>query len=179
MEIDKIQTPQYANYKTNENQKTDKNSQNDEIHQEMQQVANNFYASVNQVSTDEDALIDVSGINISDEETYDTVVEYMGGDVENSEENAAAAPVSPSSENQSSPAFSDETEVQNEVYSIINDLKAQLRAKGASDSELTALDNLIINFNAEEFLSENPDATLDDLQKEITREAEKLTGKTL
>ncbi len=99
--------------------------------------------------------------------------------VENSEENAAAAPVSPSSENQSSPAFSDETEVQNEVYSIINDLKAQLRAKGASDAELTALDNLIINFNAEEFLSENPDATLDDLQKEITREAEKLTGKTL
>ena len=80
MEIDKIQTPQYANYKTNENQKTDKNSQNDEIHQEMQQVANNFYASVNQVSTDEDALIDVSGINISDKETYDTVVEYMGGD---------------------------------------------------------------------------------------------------
>ena len=58
-------------------------------------------------------------------------------------------------------------------------MKAQLRAKGASDAELTALDNLIINFNAEEFLSENPDATLDDLQKEITREAEKLTGKTL
>ena len=181
MEINKITSGKYVNYKTTE---TEENKDNNEVKQEMNAIANQFYADVTAVSTDEDAAIETGDEAVADKDTYNIVKNYVSGGTEEtgvaavSEETDEA--VSGTEETSAANAvFSDEEDVMSEVESLVKDMKAQLKAKGATDAELSKLDYLSAHFDAETFLSDNAEATLSDLENEITKEVEKLTGKSL
>lgn len=177
MEIDKITSGKYVNYKTTE---TEENKQNNEVKQEMTAIANQFYADVTAVSTDEDATIETGEDAVADKNTYQTVKEYIGDEEStDTEETTTEISGDEKAASDNNAVFSDENDVMTEVESLVKDMKAQLKAKGATDAELSKLNFLSAHFDAEAFMKDNSDATLADLEKEITKEVEKLTGKSL
>ncbi len=191
MEIDKIQAGQYTSYKVKETDETKETGENTELKQEMTEIANQFYADVTAVSTDEDAVIATGDDAVADKDTYNIVKNYVNsvngtGETSETEE---AVPVSETDEaakadevsgdESVNTTFADKDEVSTEVESLIKDMKAQLKAKGATDEELSKLNYLSAHFDAETFLNDNPEATLNDLEDEIAKEVEKLTGKSL
>ena len=196
MEIDKIKAGQYTSYKVKDSDETKKSEETEEqnaAQQQMTNIANQFYADVTAVSTDEDATVILDESNAADKDGYQAAKNYVNSyngtsESAETEETAIAAPVEDetateteetASQNTNNAAFADKDEVSQEVESLIKDIKTQLKAKGATDAELSRLDYLSAHFDAETFLNDNPDATLSDLETEITKEAEKLTDKSL
>ena len=196
MEIDKIKAGQYTSYKVKNSDETKKSEETEEqnaAQQQMTNTANQLYADVTAVSTDEDATVILDESNAADKDGYQAAKNYVNSyngtsESAETEETEKAAPVEDetsaetdeaASKNSNNAAFADKDEVSQEVESLIKDIKTQLKAKGATDAELSKLDYLSAHFDAETFLNDNPDATLNDLETEITKEAEKLTDKSL
>lgn len=80
MEIDKINVGKYTTYKTKETSETEeaeKTNENQSTNEEMQAVANKFYADVTAQSTDEDPVIELDESNVADSSTYQKVKDYV------------------------------------------------------------------------------------------------------
>lgn len=177
MEIDKIESGKYVTYKTTEAQKT---GEQDELHQTMSQIANDFYADVTQVSTDEDAKFVDGEEAVADKDTYQIVKDYVDSQNGGAADETTAISTADTEEPEATNAtFADANEVTLEVESLMKEFQSKLKSLGATDDEISKLNYIGTHFDAETFLNDNPEATLSDLETEITKEVEKETGKSL